>query len=421
MHSKRLALALTVVLPVILAFLPTISRAQGATETVLHSFNGIDGTGPILGLTLARGNLYGVATEGGIYNCGTVFELAPVSGGTWNETTLYTFACGRDGSTPLGSVALDKDGNVYGTTKLGGAKGVGTVFKLAPSGSGWSKTILHNFGDTGDGQYPTGSLIFDSVGDLYGTTQGGGTYGSGSEYDGGTAYELAPQSSGAWRETILHSFGNGSDGASPRNAGLILDKAGNLYGTTSLGGLPFSFRSTTQGTVFELSRQTAGTWNETVLYEFNEANGEDGYQPVAGLIFDAQGNLYGTTASGANQGVFELSPQSGGGWTETILFSFLFCNCGNVPYSGLVFDSAGNLYGTTILNTFPYGQNDSSGEVFELSQSGGFWNLQETYGFGGTTGQNPGVGNLIFDGGKLYGAAQNGGAYNNGVVFEITP
>ena len=157
MLSKRFSLALTVALPVILTSILTSSLAEAATETVLHSFNGIDGTAPILGLTLSSGNLYGVATEGGIYNCGTVFELSPASGGTWNETTLYSFACGKDGSTPLGSVVLDEVGNVYGTTKFGGTKGVGTVFKLAPSGSAWTKTTLHNFGSTADGQYPTGA------------------------------------------------------------------------------------------------------------------------------------------------------------------------------------------------------------------------------------------------------------------------
>jgi hypothetical protein len=421
MNSKRLSLALTLVLSISLTLLLT-SPCSAATGTVIHSFNGLDGTAPILGLTFdAAGNLYGVAYEGGAYNSGTIFELVPTSGGNWNETTLYTFKGGTDGAGPLGSLILDNAGSLYGTTKLGGMKGVGTAFKLVHSGSAWTKKILHNFGGGSDGQYPTGNLIFDTAGNLYGTTQGGGAYGTGSEYDGGTAYELSPQSHGSWKETILHSFGNGTDGATPRGAGLVFDNAGNLFGTTYLGGNSFSHANTTQGTVFELSPQAGGGWTESVIYAFNVLNGVDGYHPAAGLIFDKAGNLYGTTAGAAGT-IFELLPQAGGGWTETVLTSFILCSCGSNPYSGLVFDSTGTLYTAAVLRSLPYGQNNSVGSVVQATPSGGFWSLVDIFDFDGSNGSNPGVGSLILDSsGNFYGGAQNGGAFNNGAVFKITP
>jgi uncharacterized repeat protein (TIGR03803 family) len=243
------------------------ASALAQTETVLHSFTGTDGTAPILSLVFDHaGTLYGVTTEGGSSNNGTVFELLPRSNGTWSVTTLHSFDGGKGGSTPLGGLVLDSAGNLYGTTKLGGITGVGVVFRLSKSSSGWTETVLHSFGGGGDGRYPSGNLVLDAAGNLYGTTQGGGAYSNGTNYSGGTAYQVSPTSGGAWTETVLHSFGNGTDGLSPR-ANLTLDKAGNLYGTTITGG------TNSYGTVFELSL-LGGNWSEKVLYSFDPFNGQ---------------------------------------------------------------------------------------------------------------------------------------------------
>jgi uncharacterized repeat protein (TIGR03803 family) len=410
MSHKRFFVTMTCVSSAIAVTLLMTASALAQTETVLHSFTGTDGTAPILGLVFDHaGNLFGVTTEGGSSNNGTVFELLPRSNGTWRVTTLHSFSGGKGGSTPLGGLVWDNAGNLYGTTKLGGSNGVGVVFRLSKSSSGWTETVLHNFGSGSDGQYPSGGLVFDPAENLYGTTQGGGSYGNGTEYSGGTAYQLSPTSSGEWTETVLHSFGNGTDGLSPR-ASLILDKAGNLYGTTIKGG------AKSDGTIFELSA-SGGSWSETILHSFDPFNGQDGWYPVAGLVFDTAGNLYGTTSFGGAGGgtIFELSPQTGGTWSLAVLYGFYspFHNP-QFPNSGLTFDTAGNLYGTTLR---------WDGGVFKLAPvGGGVWTEAVVYNFDGTHGSMPAVGSLVFDSsGNLYGATQSGGANQDGTVFKITP
>jgi uncharacterized repeat protein (TIGR03803 family) len=226
------------------------------------------------------------------------------------------------------------------------------VFELSPrQGGGWTETLLHNFNNNGrDGVNPQAGLIIDDAGNLYGTTYRGGIYNS------GTAFELSPQQGGGWTEKVLHSFGHGSDGITP-DANLTIDAAGNLYGTTYNGGIHG------RGTVFELTPREGGGWTETVLHSFG--NGSDGANPYAGLIIDANGNLYGTTLAGGIHTAgtaFELSPRQGGGWTETILHSFGNGTDGNSPYAGLIFDASGNLYGTTL-----EGGIHSYGVVFEIT------------------------------------------------------
>jgi uncharacterized repeat protein (TIGR03803 family) len=411
MSHKRFFVTMTRVSSAIAVTLLMTASALAQTETVLHSFTGTDGTAPILGLVFDHaGNLYGVTTEGGSSNNGTVFELLPRSNGTWSVTTLHSFDGGKGGSTPLGGLVLDSAGNLYGTTKLGGIAGLGVVFRLSKSSSGWTETVLHNFGGGGDGRYPSGNLVLDAAGSLYGTTQGGGAYSNGTNYSGGTAYQVSPTSGGAWTETVLHSFGNGTDGLSPR-ANLTLDRAGNLYGTTITGG------TNSYGTVFELSL-LGGNWSEKVLYSFDPFNGQDGWHPVGGLVFDTAGNLYGTTTVGSTGGggtIFELSPQTGGTWSESVLFGFYGpFREPQFSYSGLTFDSAGNLYGTTLR---------WNGTVFKLAPAGGgVWTETSVYSFDGKHGSMPAVGSLVFDSsGNLYGATQNGGANQDGTVFKITP
>ncbi len=272
----------------------------------------------------------------------------------------------------------------------------------------WTEKLLHNFGNGTDGASPYAGLIFDAAGNLYGTTSVGGTHGR------GTVFELTPQAGGGWTENVLHSFSIPTDGYYPQ-AGLIFDAAGNLYGTTRNGG------GNRGGTVFELTPLAGGGWTENVLHSFSIPT--DGYYPQAGLIFDAAGDLYGTTIDGGTYGggtVFELTPQAGGGWTETVLHSFNHNGTdGYTPQASLVFDGAGNLYGTTL-----YGGTHNSGTVFELTpQAGGGWTEQvlHSFNFNGTDGYYPQA-SLIFDGaGNLYGTTLEGGIYGVGTVFELTP
>jgi uncharacterized repeat protein (TIGR03803 family) len=246
---------------------------------------------------------------------------------------------------------------------LGGTHGAGTVFELTPqTDRSWSERILHNFNDNGtDGAQPRAGLIFDADGNLYGTTSTGGADGE------GTVFELSPKAGGGWAERILHSFSHKStDGRNPVG-GLILDAAGNLYGTTVEGGSSESCVNsyvTSCGTVFELTPHAGGGWSEKVLHNF-VLSATDGVNPQAGLIYDNAGNLYGTTYSGGayNYGTaFELSPQAGGGWTQTLLHSFGSGTDASTPTAGLIFGSNGSLYGTGF-----YGGAYSDGAVFEIT------------------------------------------------------
>jgi len=335
-------------------------------ETVLHTF-----TGPPDGATYYEsaglvtdndGNLYGTTDGGGSASgaAGTVFKLAPPAqpGGAWTETVLYSFTGGTDGNSPQAGLVRDDKGNLYGTTPYGGEfcsspvnyGGCGVVFMVDRAGK---ETVLYNFcpngqsvyGSCPDGLYPTAALIQDAAGNLYSTTQLGGAYGQ------GTVFKLAPpaQPGGAWTETVLHSFAGGTDGGTSNgesNANVIRDSDGNLYGTTDGGG------TWDAGVVFKLAppAQEGGTWTETVLHTFT--GGTDGGIPLAGLILDVAGNLYGTTLFGGLDSpycqfycgvVFKLDTAG----NETALYSFTGFADGENPASGLVQDTAGNLYGTT--------------------------------------------------------------------------
>ncbi len=331
------------------------------TETILHSFdyNGADGYYSYSALVLDKeGNLYGTTQMGGAfgyYGYGTVFKVTP----SGTETILHSFAQdGVDGGQPFAGVVFDKEGNLYGTTYTGGDYSDGTVFELTPSGT---ETILHSFGfNSSDGYYPAASLVLDGKGNLYGTTTYGGSNGC-NEEGCGTVFEVTPSGT----ETILHNFDASGDGAYA-NGNLIRGKKGILYGTTNVGGA-YGY-----GTVFALAR-VRGKWVETILYSFGN-NGTDGNEPASGLVFDKEGNLYGTTVGGGNYGfgtVFELSPPLGGSgsWAEKILWSFGNGTDGAYPEGGLVLDKQGNLYGTTI-DGGAYGRGGKGrgyGTVFEVS------------------------------------------------------
>ena len=332
--------------------------------------------------------------------------FATSTGAAAQEKVLHSFLDnGTDGIDPQAGLIFDAAGNLYGTTYEGGANDDGVVFELSPAGGGnWTEKVLHSFINT-DGYLPQAGLVFDAAGNLYGTTIEGGTY------PGGTVFELTPAGGGTWTEKVLWSFGNGTDGREPWG-GVIFDAAGDLYGTTVGGG------TSSMGTVFELSPAGGGHWTEKVLYSLG--SGSDGNSPVSGVIFDAAGNLYGTTQYGGGSfdagTVFELLPAGGGNWTEKVLHSFGSGADGQYPAAGLVFDGAGNLYGTT-----PNGGTFSGGTVFELSPAGGgTWTEQVLHNFGnGTDGSSPQA-SLVFDGaGNLYGTTNTGGSYGGGTVFRL--
>ena len=288
-------------------------------EVVLHSFtNGSDGFEPVANLLRNVGSsgtttLYGVTLEGGVGNGGTIFQMTPptIVGGAWSEKVLYAFGGVGDGVEPEAGLIADKTGALYGTTFLGGANGLGTVFKLIPPatvGGAWAEMVLYSFAaGGGDGHYPVGNLVavaspFGPTASLYGTTYQGGAGNT------GTVFKLTPPPSagGAWTEAVLYNFASGSDGHSPLG-GLVIDKTGALYGTTYQGGTHLA------GTVFKLTppSSTSGVWTETVLHNFcSETNCIDGDAPYAGIISDKAGALYGTTYLGGAFGagtVFKIT------------------------------------------------------------------------------------------------------------------
>jgi uncharacterized repeat protein (TIGR03803 family) len=424
LHSIGLRSSLAIFIVTVL-----LTTTCAATEKILYSFkhNRRDGTHPIAGLIFdGSGNLYGTTIAGGVYGYGTVFELLPKAGGGWTEKILHSFNNnGKDGYSPETSLAIDAAGNLYGTTYGGGlttcSGGCGTVFEVLPkAGGGWTEKILHNFNYDGkDGYNPeSAALTIDASGNLYGTTPGGGNI---KYCNCGVLYELTPKAGGKWTEKILHNFHS-----SPL-AGVIFDAAGNLYGTTLKGGkgtlcLP---KYTGCGTVYELTPKADGSWTETTLYNFDESSG-DGYYPDSGLIFDAAGNLYGTTdygGAGVAGTVFELMPTAGG-WTETIVHSFTGSPDGISPMGGVTLNAAGNLYGTTY-----EGGTYGFGAVFELlPTAGGGWTETIVHSFNnnGKDGNSPGSVGLILDASRnLYGTTPSGGsgscADGCGTVFEITP
>jgi uncharacterized repeat protein (TIGR03803 family) len=307
----------------------------------------------------------------------------------------------------MATLVADAAGNLYGTTFTGGIitnichTGCGTVFELVRGEGGWTENTLYSFAGL-DGEYPESSVAFDSAGDIFGTTTGGGTNES-----NGTVFELIP-SGGSWTEKILYTFTGGNDSAFPA-AGVIMDKKGNLYGTTTGVG-------SGNGTVYEMVHSGAGTWSEKILYAF--AGGNDGSSPSDQLVWDAVGNLYGTTNSGGGNTplcgcgtVFELSP-SGGGWTENVLYRFAGGADGSGPIAGVIFDAKGHLYGTTV-------GGDNAGTVFRLKHTAQGW-IENTVSFTGANGNYPSAG-VAFLNGDLVGTTQYGGTSNLGVVYQVAP
>jgi uncharacterized repeat protein (TIGR03803 family) len=386
------------------------SNAHAQTETVIASTN-IN----YAGMTSdTAGNLYGVTYYGGDSSncgadigCGTVFELSPASGTTWTQTTIYNFQNLADGAYPLGGLVFDAAGNVYGTSTSGGAYSAGVAFELSPaSGNSWTFTALYSFGQTRQSVPPGSPLTLDAAGNLYGITLGGGRYSYGS------AFKLS-NVGGVWKEQILHSFGGPGDGAQPFGP-LVIDAQGNLYGTTSAGG------STTWGTVFELSRQSSGAWKENLLYTF-----ASGGTPEAGLTLDSAHNLYGTTFAGGAHGagaVFRVTRVKENGnlvWKYIQLHSFTGGTDGSNPASPLTFDASGNLYGTDAQSSDNCQGFYGCWQVYKLSVgSNGLWNIGALYPIPAQS--DAGTGGLILDSsGDIFGTGYDNQYLSGAEVYEV--
>ncbi len=408
-----------------LALLISVFATQlpAQTLTVLHAFTGgRDGAIPLAGLTMdASGNLYGTASKGGA-GYGTVYKLKHAGAG-WTLSPLYSFQSGADGAHPVARVVFGPNGTLYGTTEYGGTigdctNGCGTVFNLQPQPTActsvlcpWIESILERFTTLA---FPESEVTFDSAGNIYGTTYTGGRLvaggGNGCSGDCGAVYELVP-SGGSWTLNLLYSFYGAeySDGEEPVG-GVTFDNAGNLYGGTSQGG------SCNFGIIYQLTPSSSG-WDENRLQQLCNS----GADPTASLIYDSSSNTFyggsqGQTPYGLRPpSIFTLT-QSGGSWVYTPIYTF--SQNGGGPAGALLKDSAGNLYGTTV--TGPNGS--CCGTIFKLTPSNGNWTYTDLYDFtGGSDGSTP-YSNLVMDAnGNLYGTASTSGANGLGVIFEFTP
>lgn len=377
------------------------------TYNVIYNFPGdTGGATSYAGPTLDQfGNLYGSTNLGGATGNGSVYRLTN-NGSSWVYTTLYSFFGTPDGSGPaFGSVAIGPDSRLYGTTEGGGV--FGTVWSVQPAATTcssfsclWKDTVLHRFGSGQDGSQPIGGVVLDATGNVYGTNNLGGANGNGAVFE---VKHLGP----TWTESLLYSFTGGTDAVNPV-AGVTLDPSGNLFGTTSFGG------ANGVGAVYQMVHSQEG-WRESVIYSFQGLS--DGQNPVGGVILDQAGNLYGTTFDGGDNGggtVYELT-SSRQGWTFTTLYSFTGGFGG--PYNDLTWDASGNLYGTT--------NGDGAfglGSVFKLTPGDNGWTLTDLHDFaGGNDGASP-YGSVAVDSqGNVFGTAAVGGTANQGVAWEITP
>lgn len=388
----------------------------GSAEKTLYTFASGYANHPTADVVAdTAGNLYGTIEFGGA-GYGFVFELSPNGKGQWTYSVIYSFTGGGDGAFPQGSLTFDSAGNLYGTAVGGGDTGpsLGTVFELSPGqNGGWSLTNSYSFTGNADGSAPLSGVTLDAAGNLYGTTsQGGAGYGA--------IYELTPSGNG-WQETTIHDFAYGIDGGYP-NTNLTLDRKGNVYGSVIYGG------TNNEGYVFQYHKQKSG-WKGTVLHNFGD--GDAGGTSYGSLVLDKTGNLYGTTALYDrttqlwNGSVFELTKPSHEylptqqNWPVTTLYQFDGAN-GGFP-TDLTFDKKGNIYGPDAT-----GGANASGSIYKLTPSMNngqiVWTQSTLYDFtGADDGCSPGP-NVIFDkpeSGQLYGFTESCGANNNGTVFEV--
>ena len=414
-------------------------RVQAQTLTTIYSFTGANGDGeypfPEGQMVFdSNGALYGTTASGGTNYNGTVFQLVPPKqpGGAWTENVLYRFAGGADGRQPSTSVVFDQAGNLYGATQFGGnlqvcGGGCGTIFELSPPsqpGGQWTHTVLWTFQGSFDGQYP-GEVLFGSNGSLFATTSSGGTPGvlchtnQRIKFGCGTVFELTPpaKKGGAWTKTVLYTFpGFKGDGTGPGTE-ITFDSQGNIYGVTGGGTSGY-------GTVFQLSPPSGGgSWKETVLHDFT--GGSDGGNPGGTVTVGPNGVLYGVGSysgvANASGVAFQLT-QSGGVWSETVLYTFPgFKGDATTPSTTLAIDPSGNLYGTSDFG----GSNACNlgcGTIFKLAPPSGSHGWTESVLFElGNSGQNPNSSLVEFHNGLLYGNTTYLGASDVGSVFTLVP
>jgi hypothetical protein len=407
------------------AFAPSVAATPTGTEHLLHAFAGGAGDGYYPNSTptlVGTGTLYLTTPDGGKDGNGAVVKLTRGTS-AWPESVIYSFTGGADGATPAGGVVADRSGSLYGvTTASNTAGGSGTVFKLTPSGSTWKESTIYTFKNTGgDGLYPQGRLLLDSAGDIYGTTLYGGN--TACTYGCGTVFVLKPVTGKTtYLETILHRFTGGNDGAEPY-AGLIADSSSALYGTTSAGG------AYGQGIAFKMLPPATGghIWALAPLHYFT--GGSDGGVPKDPLLGDRNGNLFGTTSSGGTGGngsVFRLAPVAGStthyAYRLLHLFGGYQSGDGADPVGGLVLGTGGILYGVT--HTGGSGDVGSVYEMVPTSSTTGVWPEYPLYDFSLSKGYGfePTAGLVRDSYGNLIGTTVEG--YSNlvyGSVFEVVP
>ena len=406
------------------ALVLTLQLSAQVKFEVLHNFaafgSAADGSipfGPLL--RDSKGDLYGVTTDGGTcsgsdYGCGTVFELSPQANGSWSEEILHTFAGGSGGAYPWGALVLGSTGNLYGTIQGYGSFAVGGVYSLAPEAAGWGYRLIY-----GDGAGP--GLTSDNLGNLY------GAIGSGQYFSYGAIGELSPGSDG-WTYAQLYSFCpqyGCPDGYSPP-APPIFDSKGNLWGTTFEGGIGRPACADNEfgcGVIYAMTRNRDGTWTYHVVHRF-ASSPDDGQFPQAGLTLDPAGNFYGSTEDGGPHGngiIFKFSV-SGGQLKSDLLYDFPNCQQGCYPQGTLALDQQGNLYGMAQGGTNSCG-GPSCGVVFRLApQKNGGWKYNVLYNLNETSGGVfPFYGLILDDKGNLFGVTGNFGKYGGGTAFEITP
>ena len=411
-------------------------RASASDRVIYNFTGGNDGIGSNDLIADRAGNLYGTTFNGGgSAGAGTVYKLSPPAqpGGAWTETILYSFSYTQlgNGIGPLAGLAMDSAGNLYGTTWLGGPQAAGVAFELSPpvvKGETWTYSLLYGFGGAALSS-PEAPLVLDKAGNLYGTTASGGTGGCAGGCGG--VFKLAPpsQPGGTWTETDVFDFSGSFESGGGTSGGLTIDAHGALYGTTFRGSGGLS------GTVFRLTPKTGGaSWTHTVLYAF--AGFADGADPVAEVVFDKNGNLYGMTSYGGSGApncfgspcgtVFQLTPTPTGSWKHTVLYSFNGGTDGGYPGRALTLDPEGNLYGTTGIGGDPSctgGNGDGCGTVFRLTPpaiQGESWKETILNRFsGGSDGSGPG--GLTFGKGRLLYGPAGAGANGDGLVFAVAP
>jgi len=406
MKSKHIFAALRSALTALTLTATLLTSAPAASKfKILHSFaGGADGEFPVDNLIIrSNGSLYGTTCNGGVNQSGTVFELFHSAQATWSEQVLHAFNYRTDGGCPHAGVIFDGSGDLYGTTSGGGPLN-GTVFELTPGSSGWTFTLLYDWGSSG-------GLVTDPANDLY------GLIGPGAFHQGAVA-EFSP-GSGGWTYTALYSFGANQEDGYTSYDGLTWDASGNLYGTTFDGG---DRTSCTEGcgTVFEVSPGSGG-WTESRFHAM--ADSKEGAYLVAGVVFAPSGKLYGAAAGGGkyqNGTVFRLTPNSKGDWKVTVIYDFPNPSQGGAPHTTPVFDKSGNLYGTGGGGDFTC--NGGCGVVYKLTpRAKGLWKYTVLHKFHISDGLYP-LGGLILDKkGHLYGTTLEGGTHGLGVVYEIIP